>query len=129
MITQSKTFRSIAETVVPEARQLDEKGWRDLNTIVEHAVAQRPAKVRKQLGVLLRALNGFALVRYGSRIARMVPARRAKFLEEVERSPLLLFRRGFWGIRTLVLMGYYARPEAKAEIGYHASLRGWREIG
>jgi hypothetical protein len=58
----------------------------------------------------------------------MVPTRRAKFLEEVERSPLLLVRRGFWGIRTLIMMGYYARPEAKAEIGYRATGRGWREI-
>ena len=34
--------------------------------------------------------------------------------------PLLLLRRGFWGLRTLVFLGYYARPEAAAEIGYRA---------
>lgn len=128
MISQSSTFRSIAETIVPDARQLDERGWRDLNAIVDHAVAQRPPKVRRQLGLFLRALSWFSVLRYGRRITRMVPTRRAKFLEGMERSPFLLFRRGFWGIRTLVLMGYYARPEARTEIGYRASSRGWQEI-
>lgn len=129
MITRTQAFRSIAETVVPEARQLDEKGWFDLSAIVEHALAQRPPKVRRQLALFLRALNWFSVIRYGRRFTRMVPTRRAKFLAGVERSPLLLVRRGFWGVRTLVLMGYYARPEAKAEIGYRASGRGWQEIG
>lgn len=128
MVTQTRTFRSIAETVVPEARQLDERGWRDLNGIVEHAIAQRPPKVRRQLGMFLHVLNLLAILRYGRRIFRMVPTLRARFLAEVERSPLLLVRRGFWGIRTLVLMGYYARPEARDEIGYRASVRGWQEF-
>jgi hypothetical protein len=128
MITESKAFHSIAVTVVPEARQLDANGWRDLNAIVEHAIAQRPSNVRRQLALFLRILNLLSMIRYGRGITRLVPARRAQFLEKVERSPLLLFRRGFWGIRTLVLMGYYARPEAKAEIGYRASARGWRDL-
>ncbi len=34
-------------------------------------------------------------------------------------------RRGFWGLRTLALMGYYARPAAAASVGYHADPRGW----
>jgi hypothetical protein len=39
--------------------------------------------------------------------------------------PALLLRRGSWGLRTLVLMGYYGRPDAKQEIGYRADPRGW----
>ena len=38
---------------------------------------------------------------------------------------MLAVRRGFWGLRTLVFMGYYARPEAAAAIGYRADVRGW----
>ena len=43
----------------------------------------------------------------------------------MENAPLLLMRRGFWGIKTLVFMGYYGRDEARAEVGYRATVRGW----
>jgi len=53
------------------------------------------------------------------------PARRARFLDSLQTSRLLLARRGIWGLRTLVLMGYYGRPRAAAAIGYRADPRGW----
>jgi hypothetical protein len=28
-------------------------------------------------------------------------------------------------VRTLVYMGYYARPAARAEVGYRATTEGW----
>src|SRR2546422_3095313 len=43
----------------------------------------------------------------------------------IERAPLLLMRRGLWGLRTLAFMGYYGRPAAAREIGYRADPRGW----
>jgi hypothetical protein len=46
-------------------------------------------------------------------------------LRGIENSRLLLLRRGIWGLRTLVFMGYYARPEAAAALGYAAAPRGW----
>jgi len=39
-----------------------------------------------------------------------------------------IIRVGFWGLRTLALLGYYARPEAAQEIGYTADPRGWEAI-
>jgi hypothetical protein len=50
-----------------------------------------------------------------------------RFLEAVQDSRLTLVRRGFWGLRTLVLMGYYGRAQAAAEIGYQPRMGGWRE--
>jgi hypothetical protein len=34
-----------------------------------------------------------------------------------------------WGLRTLILMGYYARPAAAAEVGGSAHRRGWAARG
>ncbi len=61
--------------------------------------------------------------------ARAAPDQRRDFLERVERSPLLVVRRGFWGIRTLVFMGYYARADVAGAIGYRASADGWEGRG
>jgi len=111
--------------VVPEAARLDEAGWTALEAIIEHALALRPPRLRRQLRTLISLLQWLPLLRYGRRLTALDFTRRARVLAAVQDAPVLLLRRGFWGLRTLILMGYYARLEARAEIGYHAEARGW----
>src|SRR5881398_528934 len=118
MTLSSPVFRAVATCVVPEASRLDAAQWDEMAAIVARAM-------QRQLALFLILLEWFPLVRYGRRLSRLDPARRTKFLDRLQRSPLLLLRRGFWGVRTLVLMGYYGRPAAAAEIGYRADARGW----
>ncbi len=118
-------FRAIAATVVPEAARLDEAGWNDLERIVADALQQRPPALRRQLMTLIRAVNLLPLFRYGRPFTALDPGRRARVLAALQDAPVLLLRRGIWGLRTLVLMGYYGRPAAAAEIGYRATARGW----
>ena len=120
-----RTFRAITETIVPEASQLDAAGWAALERIVDQAIAPRPRGLQRQLLTLIRAIEWLPAVRYGRRFTRLDAIRRSRFLAAFQDAPLLLLRRGFWGLRTLVLMGYYARPEGAAEIGYRADPRGW----
>lgn len=117
-------FRAVATTVVPEAADLDEAGWRELEGIVENALAQRPPRLRRQLLLFIRVIELLPAVR-GRRFSGLAPGPRARFLAALENAPLLLVRRGFWGLRTLILMGYYARPAAAAAIGYRGDARGW----
>jgi hypothetical protein len=118
-------FRVWATTFVPESAALDERGWAEAEAIVEQFLATRPPAVRRQLGVLIRLLDILPLLRYGRRFRSLDPPRRLRFLEAMQRAPVLLLRRGVWGLRTLAFMGYYARPGAAAEIGYRADPRGW----
>jgi len=118
-------FRAIATTVVPEAASLDVDGWMELERIVELALTSRPPRLQLQLVILIRAIEWLPLLRYGRRFTRLASERRARVLAALQESPLLLLRRGFWGLRTLALMGYYARPAAAASIGYRADPRGW----
>lgn len=118
-------FRALAATIVPEAARLDERGWADLEGIVEQALSARPAALRRQLRLLIALLQWAPLLLHGRRFTGLDRDRRARFLARAQDAPLLLLRRGFWGLRTLVLMGYYVRPEAAREIGYRADPRGW----
>jgi gluconate 2-dehydrogenase subunit 3-like protein len=118
-------FRAIAQTVVPEATRLSDADWAAVETIVERALAPRPPRLRRQLVVLIRLLQWLPLLRYGRPFTALDAARRTQFLEHMQDAPLLLLRRGFWGLRTLALMGYYARAEAAVEIGYRARPEGW----
>ncbi len=120
-----RPFRTIARTVVPEASRLDEAGWRELEAVVEQALASRPPALRRQLRLFIRAIGLLPLARYGRPFAALDGRRRTRLLTGLQESPLLLLRRGFWGLRTLIFMGYYARPAAGEEIGYRASPKGW----
>jgi len=82
--------------------------WDELEAIVARAVARSRA-VQRQLALFLTLLEWLPLLRYARPLSRLDPARRAKSRPAATR-PLLLVRRGFWGVRTLILMGYYGRP-------------------
>ena len=118
-------FRAIASTVVPEAALLDDDAWEELERTVENALGTRSPAMQRQLVLFVRVLNVLALLTRGATRVRLAPARRARLLASVERSPVPVLRKGFWGLRTLVYMGYYTRPAVHAGIGYRAHVRGW----
>lgn len=120
-------FRALAETIVPQAVDLDAAGWAEVEVIVEDALAARPPAMQRQLLVFIRALMVLPVLRWGRGFRRLEPARRARFLAAIQGSPLFLLRRGFWGLRTLVYMGYYGREAGYRAVGYDARLRGWLE--
>lgn len=120
-----RIFRSLAVTIVPDAARLDETGWSDVERIIDGALAERPPAMRRQLALFIRALQLLPVLRWGRPFTALDLARRTRVLAAVQRSRALLVRRGFWGLRTLVYMGYYARPEGAASVGYRASVHGW----
>lgn len=120
-----ETFRAIAVTVVPEAAALDDAAWADAERLIENALAHRPEAMRRQLVTLIRAIELLPLARFGRRFTALDAARRTRVLIALQNAPLLLLRRGLWGLRTLVMLGYYARPAARDLSGYRADPRGW----
>jgi len=124
-VSVRSVFRAVAATVVPEAVRLDEKGWLELEQIIGGALEARPPGLRRQLTLFLSVLDVLPIFRYGRTFRGLDPSRRDSFLLGIQDAPLLLFRRGFWGLRTLVFMGYYGREEGRSETGYRADPRGW----
>ena len=118
-------FRALSQTFVPEAAALDDAGWAEAEAIVATFLAGRPAVIRRQVVLLIRILDLLPLLVYGRRFRSLDAGRRLKFLVAMQKAPVLLVRRGIWGLRTLAFMGYYARPAAAAAIGYRADPRGW----
>ena len=118
-------FRALTETIVPETAALGADGWVALDRIVAQAVTARPRRMRRQLALFMHAIEWLPLLRYGRPFSKLTPHRRHRFLKSLQDSPLLLIRRGFWGLRTLILMGYYTQASSIAAIGYRADPRGW----
>lgn len=118
-------FRAAAVAFVPELDRADSAVWSRLEQTVAAALADRPPVVTRQLRLFVRLLDTLAVLTRGRRLAGLDPARRAAFLHGLERWPLLLARRGLWGLRTMVFLGYYTQPEIVAGLGYAASPAGW----
>jgi hypothetical protein len=122
-------LRAVATTVVPESSALNELEWREIEDVIDQALVKRTSRVRRQLIVFLRLLQHLAVARYGKPLTRLNARQRVAFLESIERAPLLLIRRGFWGVRTLIFMGYYTRADVASAIGYRAHRDGWAARG
>jgi len=118
-------FRAIAATVVPEAAHLDEEAWEDAEDAIESTIATRSDALRRQLRLLVKVIDFLPILRYGRRFSALDDDRRLRALQWLQASRLLPLRRGVWGLRTLILLGYYSRPIAAAQIGYRASPLGW----
>ena len=118
-------FRAVVSTIVPEAAALDDKGWRDLHQVVEALLRDRPESLKRQLRMFLGAIQWLPLIRYGRPFTRLDAAARARVLAHLQNDRIQKIRVGFWGLRTIVLAGYYGRPQAAQAIGYAASPRGW----
>lgn len=118
-------FRAVATTVVPEAIQLEERAWIELEQIIGAALEAKPPGLRRQLTFFVRALDVLPIFLYGRTFQGLDPVRRNAFLLGIQDAPLLLLRRGFWGLRTLIFMGYYGREAGRFETGYRADPRGW----
>jgi hypothetical protein len=122
-------LRAVATAVVPESSSLDDRAWSEVDAMIEQALAQRGPRVTRQLLLFLRLLELLPVARYGRPLTRLATHQRVTFLESIERSPVLVVRRGFWGIRTLIFMGYYTRADVATSIGYRANRYGWAARG
>ena len=111
--------------MVPDAATLDENAWRDVDASIADALAKRPPAMRRQLALLIRVLDTLPLLRWGRRFHQLGAARRARFLDAMQYSPIPLLRRGVWGLRTLIFLAYYTRPDVQSTLGYRATARGW----
>jgi len=118
-------FRALACTFVPEAAALDEGAWAEVEAICERFLATKPATVRRQVVLLVRLLQLLPIVRWGRPFTALGAARRTRLVAVLQNAPVLLLRRGVWGLRSIAFMGYYGRAEAAATIGYRGDKRGW----
>ncbi len=118
-------FRAVAESVVPELQAAGPAQWAEVEVEIERALAERPSAVRRQLVSFLHLLDWWAMLRHGRRLTKLDPEKRTALLQGLERHRVPLIRRGMWGLRTLVFLGYYTRADVAAFIGYRAHPDGW----
>lgn len=120
-------FRAVTRATVPLSSELDGAGWDQAEARVARSLSRRPPSVVRQVLLFYRVLDVLARLRSFRGLASLPPDRVERLLRSLERAPVLLLRRGVWGVRTLAFMGVYTQPGMRHRLGYDARLRGWAE--
>lgn len=121
-------FRAVVSTVVPEAKNLSEPGWGELETLVETTLQNLSRAMHRQLQLFIRAIQWMPVFRFGKCFTSLSAEQRMRVLCYLQNHRLEIVRCGFWGLRTLALLGYYGRPEGAQTTGYAADARGWEAL-
>ena len=121
---QRGTIWVLARRVVPEsaAMTLDDRGA--MLDLVDQALAARSPAMRRQFGLFLQVLRWSPVLRYLRPMERLGPHQQDAVLRAFQEAPVQLVRSGFWGVRTLIFIGYYGRPEVGPSIAYRPSRDG-----
>jgi len=117
-------FLALAARIVPETAALDAAARDRLVALVDDMLATRPASLLRELSLFFGVLRWLPALRYGRPLDRLDPARQDAALAWFQDSPVALFRKGFWGVKTLVFLGYYGRPEIGETIDYRPARDG-----
>jgi hypothetical protein len=112
-------------TLISTATQTDESAFDETISTMNSVMRDKPASVKRQLRIFLRAVQWLPTLRYGRTFTSLGFAQRVMFLRYLENHRIQLVRVGFGGLRSLVLFAFYGREEAKRAIGYGVNSQGW----
>ena len=143
-------FRAFAQCFIPETARATEPEWRDLEGVVRAGIKNLDSgkivqggstitmqlmrnlyitdpkrDIERKIMVFVRFIDLAARARHRQRFATLDNPRATALLKGLASSRVLLLRRGVWGLRTLVMMGWYTSPSVIAALGYRASPAGW----
>ncbi len=123
-LEKAEFLRVLAARIVPETVALDQAAAARFFAIIDHTLLERDASVRRQFSIFLGVLRWAPLVRYGGSFEGLRKDRKDAVLRFFEDCPVSLLRKGFWGLKAMVFMGYYGQPETNQELGYNPSVDG-----
>jgi len=121
---KAEFLRVLASRIVPETSSLDAAGLGRFFGIIDEALADREPAVRRQFATFLGVLRWAPLARYGGPFDGLSTERQDAVLRWFEYSPVDLLRKGTWGLKTMVFMGYYGQPETNSLVGYCPTFDG-----
>jgi len=115
---------AIAPRIVPASAQLRPAARDEMLALIEATLASRTPAMRRQLDLFLRVMRWLPFLRYLRPLDRLDGSRQDAALRWFQDHPVHVIRGGFWGVRALLLLGYYGQPANGPSIAYTPSTDG-----
>ena len=119
---RQKTFLAIAEELVPP----DDTGLSgdDLATaaLADWAIHRLDPSLQKLLMIFLTAWEFLGFLFGGKPFTRLSSEARQRQMRWFEAAPIPRLRTGFFGLRAMILMGFYCREDVWPSLGYAGPL-------
>jgi hypothetical protein len=115
---------AIAPRIVPAIAEMTPAGRDAMVALIEGTLASRPPATVRQFRLFLRVLRWLPMLRHLRPLDRLDGPRQDAVLRGFQDHPRQIIRAGFWGVRTLVLLGYYGQPGTGPSISYTPSIDG-----
>jgi len=117
-------LETVAAVIVPGFVALDDDRRQLFMKIIDDALGERPEEIQRQLALFLKVLDVAPLFRWGRKLGRLDSGRAERALLWFQEAPIGKIRQGFWGLKTLVFMGYYGQRAVWPEVGFSPDLEG-----
>jgi len=121
---KAEFLQVLAARIVPETAELDVAGLGRFFGIIDQALQDRPPSVRRQFATFLGVVRWAPVARYGGPFDKLRAERQDAVLRWFEDCPVGLLRKGFWGLKAMIFMGYYGQPETNELVGYAPEIDG-----
>ena len=119
----------VARRIVPDLQKADSELLGRFYSLIDLALMERPPSVRRRFGTFLGLIRWRPLLRHGTPFERLDGVAQDALLWRLQESRLRLLRQGFWGLKTLVFMGYYGQPGVGKALGYRPRSDGNEALG
>ncbi len=119
-----KRLETVTAVVIPGYSDLGQSSRERFLEIVDDALGERPESMRRQLALFLKVLNIAPYFRWGRPLGRLKAVDAERALLWFQEAPIGKLRQGFWGLKTLVFMGYYGQSEVWPTLGYAQDFDG-----
>lgn len=117
--------KSLIVAIIPESVTMIRKQWEQFQQLINGALKEYPKSLQYRLSLFLLLIRYLPILRYGRVFDQINPDQQTDFLLWLQDNRIEFLRKGFWGIRTLIMLGFYGQSEIVSEIGYQPNKLGW----
>ena len=91
---------------------------------IESQLQDRPRTIQRQFKLLLAVVRYSTLPRRFARLDKLPAEQQDAALRRFQNSRFTLLRKGFWGLKTMLHLGYYGLPGTATRVHYAPSIQG-----
>jgi hypothetical protein len=114
----------LAHRLAPGSQTMSTEEVQAFFAAVRRTLGARPRALQLQFALFLSVVRWLPALRYGGPIERLSPEDQDAALRWFQSAPIGLLRKGFWGLKTIVYLGYYGQPEIAARLGWKPAKDG-----